>query len=114
MRSTPTSTPRRASPRTPARAASPRSRKPDHAKKACPSVASPRYARTPLAATRRLAHAAQVSEPSTGKMGMGSVWVAEHLSLHTNVVVKFMAAELAKSPEALARFSREAAAASQV
>jgi len=69
-----------------------------------------------------------VSEPSTGMMvtsnvrllrplgegGMGSVWVAEHLSLKTNVVVKFMAEELAKSPEALARFSREAAAASQV
>jgi serine/threonine-protein kinase len=49
-----------------------------------------------------------------GEGGMGSVWVAEHLSLRTNVVVKFMAEELAKSPEALARFSREAAAASQV
>ena len=69
-----------------------------------------------------------MSEPSTGMMvtsnvrllrplgegGMGSVWVAEHLSLRTNVVVKFMAADLAKSAEALARFSREAAAASQV
>ena len=71
---------------------------------------------------------AAVSEPSTGMMvtsnvrllrplgegGMGSVWVAEHLSLRTQVVVKFMAEDLAKSPEALARFSREAAAASQV
>ena len=69
-----------------------------------------------------------MSEPSTGMMvtsnvrllrplgegGMGSVWVAEHLSLRTDVVVKFMAEDLAKSPEALARFSREAAAASQV
>lgn len=69
-----------------------------------------------------------MSEPSTGMMvtsnvrllrplgegGMGSVWVAEHLSLRTNVVVKFMASELAQSAEALARFSREAAAASQV
>ena len=69
-----------------------------------------------------------VSEPSAGMMvtsnvrlvrplgegGMGSVWVAEHQSLRTNVVVKFMAEDLAKSPEALARFSREAAAASQV
>ena len=76
----------------------------------------------------RLERIAAVSEPSTGMMvtsnvrllrplgegGMGSVWVAEHLSLRTNVVVKFMAEELAKSPEALARFSREAAAASQV
>jgi serine/threonine protein kinase len=49
-----------------------------------------------------------------GQGGMGSVWVAEHLSLKTHVVVKFMARELADSKEALARFSREAAAASQV
>jgi serine/threonine-protein kinase len=77
---------------------------------------------------RYLERIAEVSEPSTGMMvtsnvrllrplgegGMGSVWVAEHLSLRTNVVVKFMAEDLAKSPEALARFSREAAAASQV
>ncbi|MDP9151362.1 MAG: serine/threonine protein kinase [Myxococcota bacterium] len=46
--------------------------------------------------------------------GMGSVWVADHLSLRTSVVVKFMARELATSRDALARFSREAAAASQV
>jgi serine/threonine-protein kinase len=49
-----------------------------------------------------------------GEGGMGSVWVAEHLSLRTNVVVKFMAKDLVNSPEATARFSREAAAASQV
>jgi serine/threonine-protein kinase len=49
-----------------------------------------------------------------GEGGMGSVWVAEHLSLRTSVVVKFMAKELADSPDAIARFSREAAAASQV
>jgi serine/threonine protein kinase len=49
-----------------------------------------------------------------GEGGMGAVWLAEHLSLRTNVVVKFMAEDLAKSTEAKARFSREAAAASQV
>ena len=49
-----------------------------------------------------------------GEGGMGAVWIAEHQSLRTNVVVKFMARELAQSPEAKARFSREAAAASQV
>src|SRR5437660_972586 len=49
-----------------------------------------------------------------GSGGMGSVWIAEHLALHTQVVVKFMSAELAENPEALTRFSREAAAASQV
>jgi serine/threonine-protein kinase len=46
--------------------------------------------------------------------GMGSVWVADHLGLHAQVVVKFMAADLAHNAEAMARFSREAAAASQV
>jgi serine/threonine-protein kinase len=45
---------------------------------------------------------------------MGSVWVADHLALHTHVVVKFIAQDLVNNPEALARFSREAAAASQV
>src|SRR5262249_4918715 len=46
--------------------------------------------------------------------GMGRVWIAEHLGLRTQVVVKFMSDALAQHPEALARFSREAAAASQV
>lgn len=49
-----------------------------------------------------------------GAGGMGSVWVADHLALHTEVVVKFMSVELLDNPEALARFKREAAAASQV
>jgi serine/threonine-protein kinase len=49
-----------------------------------------------------------------GRGGMGSVWVAEHLALRTQVVVKFMSAELALHSEAVERFSREAAAAAQV
>jgi serine/threonine-protein kinase len=49
-----------------------------------------------------------------GAGGMGSVWIADHLALRTQVVVKFMAVELARNADALARFSREAAAASQV
>jgi serine/threonine-protein kinase len=49
-----------------------------------------------------------------GAGGMGSVWVADHLALKTEVVVKFMSKELAQSPDAVARFAREAAAASQV
>lgn len=49
-----------------------------------------------------------------GQGGMGSVWVAEHLGLHTQVVVKFISAELAGSDEAQERFRREAAAAAQV
>ncbi len=46
--------------------------------------------------------------------GMGSVWVAEHLGLQTEVVAKFISAELAHNSEAIARFEREAAAAAQV
>ncbi len=46
--------------------------------------------------------------------GMGAVWVAEHLALRTQVVVKFITGALAANPEALSRFEREAAAASQV
>ncbi|MDB4938152.1 MAG: Serine/threonine protein kinase PrkC, regulator of stationary phase [Labilithrix sp.] len=49
-----------------------------------------------------------------GEGGMGAVWVAEHLALHTQVVVKFIASGLTGSKEAQDRFSREAAAASQV
>ena len=45
---------------------------------------------------------------------MGAVWVAEHLALRTQVVVKFILGELASNPDALSRFEREAAAASQV
>ena len=45
---------------------------------------------------------------------MGSVWLAEHTGLETQVVVKFIAAEVAASPEIVSRFSREAAAASRV
>jgi serine/threonine protein kinase len=49
-----------------------------------------------------------------GEGGMGAVWVAEHLALHTQVVVKFIASGLKGNKEAQDRFSREAAAASQV
>jgi eukaryotic-like serine/threonine-protein kinase len=49
-----------------------------------------------------------------GKGGMGSVWVAEHLTLKTLVAVKFMAENFAQSPGATARFEREAVASSQI
>ncbi len=49
-----------------------------------------------------------------GEGGMGSVWVADHTALRTQVVVKFIAAGLKSSKEATERFSREAAAAAQV
>ena len=46
--------------------------------------------------------------------GMGSVWLAEHLTLHTQVAVKFMLAQMASDPGLLARFTREATAAAQI
>src|SRR5438067_3196234 len=46
--------------------------------------------------------------------GMGALWIADHLTLKTQVVVKFIAEGLSKDAASLARFSREAAAASQV
>ena len=49
-----------------------------------------------------------------GAGGMGAVWIAEHLTLHTRVVVKFISAELAANEDIRARFSREASAAAAV
>jgi len=49
-----------------------------------------------------------------GAGGMGTVWVADHLTLRSQVVVKFMSDGSDKDPSQVARFSREAAAASQV
>jgi serine/threonine protein kinase len=49
-----------------------------------------------------------------GAGGMGSVWVADHLALRTQVVVKFMSDELSDDKASIARFSREAAAAASV
>lgn len=45
---------------------------------------------------------------------MGAVWLAENRALATNVVVKFLSAELASDEGAARRFRNEAAAASQV
>ena len=53
-------------------------------------------------------------ESALDQGGMGKVWIAEHLTLHAKVVVKFMAEELASTPEGRSRFSREAAAAARV
>ncbi|HYQ17397.1 MAG TPA: serine/threonine protein kinase, partial [Polyangiaceae bacterium] len=46
-----------------------------------------------------------------GRGGMGSVWLAEHLTLRSRVAVKLIDPKLATSPQALARFEREARAA---
>ena len=46
--------------------------------------------------------------------GMGKVWIAEHLVLDTEVVVKLMAKEVEGTAGAAARFAREAAVAAAV
>ncbi len=49
-----------------------------------------------------------------GAGGMGTVWIAQHLGLRSNVVVKLITGEHAKNAEVVARFQREAAAAAEV
>src|SRR5262249_30549614 len=49
-----------------------------------------------------------------GEGGMGSVWIADHTTLKTQVAVKFMAQALASSAEAVERFAREASAAARI
>jgi len=45
-----------------------------------------------------------------GQGGMGSVWVAEHLTLRSPVAIKLIDPHIAEGPEALGRFMREAQA----
>ena len=49
-----------------------------------------------------------------GRGGMGSVWVAEHLTLRSKVAVKLINPSLVASPGALQRFEREARAAARL
>jgi len=46
-----------------------------------------------------------------GRGGMGSVWLADHIDLHSPVAIKLIDPALARSPEARSRFLREARAA---
>ncbi len=49
-----------------------------------------------------------------GQGGMGSVWIADHLALGTQVAVKVMSRAVASEPRFVERFRREAAAAAQL
>ena len=49
-----------------------------------------------------------------GEGAMGSVWLAEHLTLETEVAVKFILAKVANREEAVTRFKREAAVAAKI
>jgi serine/threonine protein kinase len=50
-----------------------------------------------------------------GEGAMGCVWVAEHLTLRTDVAVKFISAQIAGSdPQIMARFLQEASVAAQI
>src|SRR5580692_5412441 len=62
---------------------------------------------------RLIGQSIRLSKP-LGAGGMGSVWLADHLTLETTVVVKFMHGALGEDPANRERFTREAVAASQV
>ncbi|MDI3290010.1 protein kinase [Polyangium sp. 15x6] len=49
-----------------------------------------------------------------GKGGMGSVWIADHLALGTQVAVKFMSPTYVENPSLVQRFRTEAMAAAQI
>jgi serine/threonine-protein kinase len=70
-------------------------------------------ARPTLSPGMQVTPSVRLVEP-LGAGGMGAVWLADHTSLKTRVVVKFMLGELGSSASARLRFSREAAAAAQV
>ncbi len=55
-----------------------------------------------------------VLEKKLAEGGMGSVWVADHLTLKTRVAVKFVRSEFGKDKDAMARFEREATAVARI
>src|SRR5882724_9030030 len=53
-------------------------------------------------------------ERELGRGGMGSVWLAQHLTLHSPVAIKLIDETVVTNPEALTRFLREAQAAASL
>ena len=53
-------------------------------------------------------------ERELGRGGMGSVWLAEHMTLRSPVAIKLIDPGIAAEPEALARFLREAQSAASL
>jgi serine/threonine protein kinase len=53
-------------------------------------------------------------ERELGRGGMGAVWLAQHLTLHSPVAIKLIEETVATNPEALSRFLREAQAAASL
>ena len=49
-----------------------------------------------------------------GQGGMGTVWLAEHITLRTQVAVKFILAEYISDTDALDRFTREATSSAKI
>ncbi len=68
---------------------------------------------TPLKAGDFITPTVQLVRP-LAEGGMGRVWVADHIGLHTQVVVKLMSEEMLARPDGSERFAREAAAAAAI
>src|SRR5947207_1810838 len=66
-----------------------------------------------IAAAQLVAGRYKLERP-LAKGGMGEVWVARHEELGIDVALKFLARDLCGTPEAEARFKREARAAAQL
>jgi serine/threonine protein kinase len=49
-----------------------------------------------------------------GRGGMGTVWEARHLSLQTQIAIKFLNSDLSRRHDVLARFAREATSAARI
>src|SRR5258706_3776632 len=53
-------------------------------------------------------------ERELGRGGMGSVWLAQHLTLNSPIAIKLIEPIIMQNPETLARFLREAQAAASL